>query len=121
MPKKDKQREMDLSYTYSVKEMGILIGEKIVHLFDSFIREKLGGSIFDAQAIFEKKDSITKVGCPFCKEGFLKLEKVEPDYSGGPHAVPMTLHHVGNKYEYSCSNSNCPARFYGTHTWMYID
>jgi len=116
---KEKQGKMDFPYTYSVKEMGTLMSPHTIFLFGSFIQEKLKGSMLDAVSFDEEK--ITKVGCPFCKDGFLKLVKVEPQYSGGPRRVPSVMHHVGNRYEYVCSNPKCDGRFVGTYTWMYID
>lgn len=118
--KEGKQTEMEFPYVYDIKEMGVVVYEKLVHLFDSFLRDKLGASMLDARSFFQKSEP-TKVGCPFCKKGFLRLENVQPEYSGGPHPVPMNMRHVGNKYEYGCSNSECGARFFGTYTWMHID
>jgi len=120
MEEKGKQKEMEFTYTYPVKEMGIEIASHTIHLFESFIREKLSGGRLDAEPVFQE-ERITKVGCPFCQKGFLKISKVTPQYSGGPSPVPMTMHHVGNRYEYICSNPECDAKFMGTYTWMYID
>lgn len=122
MPKKGKQAGTEITHTYEVKEMGVLMGERAIFLFDSFIQEKLGrGSRLDVQFVSREKDKTTKVGCPFCKKGLLKLDGVVPRYSGGPGSTPMIMHHVGNRYEYSCSSAGCGARFSGTYTWMYID
>jgi len=118
---KEKQEKMEFPYIYERKEMGIPgYGSKEIYLFSSFLTQKLGASQLDADPIFRKKEP-TKIGCPFCKTGFLKLESVEPNYSGGPGPVPRELKHSGNSYCYICSNGECKAIFYGSIRWLYID
>lgn len=122
MKKEEKQGKMNFSFTYKKEEMGILgYGSKEIYLFDSFLRDKLGASSLDTEPIFAKKDKLTKVGCPFCNEGFLKLDSIKPNYSGGPGRTPRTLHHSGNSYRFICSNEQCRAIFYGSIKWLYID
>lgn len=100
------QQGMNFTYTYAVEEMGVLVPQTCtVLLSDSFISKKLLGK---------------KVGCPFCKDGSLVTERQEPIYSGGPRPSSV-MHHVGNRYEYACSNSYCNGRFTGTTRWMWID
>ena len=116
---KEGQVKMDFTYTYKVEEMGTLLSPNTIFLFESFIRDKLKGNMLDIDSLGEEKT--TKVGCPFCKDGLLKLVKVEPKYSGGPRRVLSVMHHVGNKYEYICSNPDCAGKFVGTYTWTHID
>ena len=118
----EKQKEMELIYTYPVQEMGHVINQAMPHmvwLSDRFLTKKLGASSFNTIPGWK----IPKSGCPFCKEagreGFLELESVEPIFSG-VYAL-VSKHHVGNHYAYNCSNEECDARFVGTHQWMWID
>ncbi len=117
---KSGQREMKFAYTYDVKEMGKLTSPNSIYLYNSFIRDKLNPGILNTEP--KKEGEITNIGCPFCKNGFLKLSTVKPKYSGGLRGgVAHTLHHTGNWYEYVCSNPNCNGRFAGEYTWMWID
>ena len=121
MAKNDKQLKMEFTYTYPIKKMGTLIDPYTVSLFESFMEEKLNVGRFDVLSPSEKS-KFTKVACPFCKKGFLKLLSVEPRYSGGPRPMPAALYHTANHYEFVCSNNpECKGRFIGTYTWMYID
>ena len=119
------QEEMELSYTYPVEEMGNVMNQAMPHmvwLSGRFLQEKLGASLFDPLPGWERKTP--KVGCPFCKEasreGFLKLKSVEPTFSSGMHPLSRK-EHVGNHYDYKCSNQECDAEFTGVYQWMYID
>lgn len=120
----EKQTEMELPYTYPVEEMGFLpVPQSLPHLVSlsrSFLSEKLKASRFNRMPIREEK-TMTKIGCPFCNNGSLKLVKVEPQYSGGMSPTPASMQHVGNGYEYVCSNDECDARFIGTFQWAWID
>ena len=113
----EKQAKMDFTHTYPIERMGVLLRpHKMIHLFELFIREKMGASSLDE---FSPEKVITEVGCPFCKKGLLKLTGIEPKYSGGiPPPMPR---HVGNFYKYDCSNQKYGGKFFGTYTWMYID
>ena len=102
--------------------MGSLMGKDyphMIYLFSSFIGQELGmGNKF----LDERKiNTITNVCCPFCDTGSLKLSRVKANYSGGANPLPPTKHHVGNSYEFRCSNEECDARFFGSYTWMHID
>ena len=110
----EKQANQEPLNFYLEKEMGKVLGSKTMALKQSFLRDVLLPQT-------ERKDEVTKVGCPFCKEGSLKLESKKPKYSGSPRPTPTTLHHVGNDYEFSCTNLSCSGKFLGTNTWMYID
>ncbi len=102
----DSQREMNFTYTYKVEEMGTLVPQTCTILLGySFIQEKLIGK---------------RVGCPFCNVGSLVLVNQDPIYSGGPRPSGA-MHHVGDSYEYACSNPQCEGRFTGTTRWMWID
>lgn len=113
--------EMEFPQLYEIADMGTTypLTPKTIYLHPSFIRENLGGGRLSVH--FEVgKD--TNVSCPFCQEGRLQLASVEPEYSGGPRAFPPpVMHHVGNRYEFKCSNPNCDGRFVGTYQWMWID
>jgi len=81
-----KQGKLDFTYTYEAKDMGTLLSPHAIYLFESFIRKQLEGSRLDATPFNEEKT--TKVGCPFCKNGFLILVKVEPEYKCGVYETP---------------------------------
>jgi len=120
--KKSEQIEMnfpDKTDTYDVKEMGMLFYPNSIYLYNSFIRDKLNPGTLDTE--LRKEGEITNIGCPFCKNGFLKLITVKPRYSGGLGRVARTQHHTGNWYEYVCSNPDCSGKFSGEYTWMWID
>ena len=118
---KAEQAEMEFPHRYSVKEMGTLIQEKTILLFGPFIGKELKGSLLDAEPILQKEGEVTKVRCPFCESGYLKLKEVKTEYGGGLERVPSVKYHVGNEYEYICSNSNCDGKFIGSCTWIHID
>lgn len=118
----EKQLEMDLEkYRYSAEKMGITIAHHTIFLFDSLIQKKLRPCSLEIFPTLSEKEKITNIGCPFCEKGFLKLSKIEPKYSGGLGRVSSTQYHVGNNYEWVCSNPECDGKFLGDHTWMYID
>ena len=75
------------------------------------------GSSLDVRKVGE----VTSSNCPFCETGSLKLIKVDPKYSGGANPLPPTKYHVGNSYEFCCSNKECDGKFFGSYTWMHID
>jgi hypothetical protein len=106
---------------YSMDKIGKVIGEKHVFIWDSFIKDILHlGTLFDYHVIRSEKQ--TNIECPFCKEGILTLESIEPDYSGGMSSFPSrVLHHTGNSYTLICSKKECSARFFGQYHWMFID
>lgn len=115
------QLSMELPQLYSIEEMGTThpLTPKTIYLHPSFVGNKLGGG---SLVLLEEVGRGTNIGCPFCREGRLKLAAVTPEYSGGPRSFPpSTMHHVGNKYEYRCSNPECEGRFVGTYIWMHID
>jgi len=113
---------MEFIYIYPVEEMGNLISPETISLSESFLRDKLRVSPHDVSPSYlSEEKKLTKVGCPFCKEGALKLMKIEPEYSGGMREAPAVKHRVGNRYEYGCSNPACNAEFFGTYTWRLID
>lgn len=116
------QGEMNLPCTHSVGEMGILISPHTIYLHRLFLRDKLQPPIFGVGLGWHQQE-ITNIGCPFCREGFLKLEEVNPAYSGGPHPdpVPSSMHHIGNRCKYICSNDECDGIFVGIYQWMWID
>ena len=99
---------------YTPAEMGTLIDTKTIMLNGSFLEDVLMRTPL-------KVGKATEVICPFCKRGNLKLNRIEPQYSGGPSPTPTTLHRTGDTYEFSCSGLDCAGRFSGTYTWMYID
>jgi hypothetical protein len=104
----------------TIEEMGIRMGDKQLFLYDSFLSKKLNlGTFVD----FFNLPAQTNIKCPFCKDGILILTTVEPNYSGGrPSIVPYAkLHHVGNSYNFKCSDNKCKALFFGNYTWMHID
>lgn len=119
-----KQAKMEFPYTYLVEEMGSIVAPgslpHFIYLSRSFLEKKLRAFRHDRMPIREGK-AITKIGCPFCNNGFLKLTKVEPKYSGGMSLIPDRMERVGNEYEYICSNDECDARFIGTYQWAWID
>lgn len=115
------QIAIDFKERYNVEQMGRLISPNTIYLFESFMEEKLRVSGGLLASLLSEEEKTTDVGCPFCQEGFLKLTKVKPQYSGGLSKVPTTKHHVGNEYEYVCSNPKCDGRFVGSYTWMHID
>lgn len=96
---------------FFIEEMGFLVAsESLPHsvsLSSLFLTKHLGVTRFD------NTSSTTNVGCPFCKEGRLRLINVDPTVSHG--------HHVGNGYSYDCSNGSCDGTFSGSYRWMYID
>jgi len=108
---------------YPQAEMGYTIDAEEPHkvfLHESFLEEKLKASGSNLGGF--SGGTVTNVGCPFCKKGSLKLEKIQPHYAGNPRVgIPSIMHHVGNSYEFVCSNSKCDGRFSGSYTWMYID
>ena len=110
--------DMDPGHNYPVEEMGILMGPHQIFLFESFLGKVLGAGHF---SYLPEEKTLTKVGCPFCKEGFLKIVDVKSTYSGGPGRAPAIMHHTGNEYNFQCSNPSCDGKFFGTYTWMYID
>ncbi len=75
--------------TYPIKQMGTFIPTKTVLLFESFVKEHLGGTISDSSFSlhFSDKKRLTKVGCPFCKKGVLELIRVKPRYGGEPKSA----------------------------------
>ena len=117
----DKQDKITFTYSHKPEEMGYVpMPEQLPHwiyLFPSFISEK-GLSV---SRLFDGIGQLSNVTCPFCKNGVLRLAKIEPIYSGGANPHPSTLHHVGNKLEYDCSNTVCDATFSGNYRWMWID
>lgn len=121
---KEKQAAMEFTHTYKVEKMGVIMSSNMPHiifLFSSFLNDKLKASLLDADPVFRKNDGLTRVGCPFCKKGVLKIKTVKPEYSGGLARMPSTLKHTGNHYEYICSNQECDGMFVGSHTWIHID
>ncbi len=116
----DKQEKITLNYSYKSEEMGHILMLELPHwmyLFPSFISEKG----LPVSRLFDGIGQLSNVTCPFCKNGVLRLAKIEPIYSGGANPNPSTLHHVGNKLEYDCSNPVCDAIFSGDYRWMWID
>lgn len=115
-----KQLEIEFKERHTVEQMGRLISPNTIYLFESFMRKKLRlWGLLDTTLSDEEKT--TEVSCPFCQQGFLKLNKVKPEYNGGPGSAPTVKHHVGNRYEYLCSNPKCDGKFLGDYTWMHID
>ena len=116
----EKQTEMELPYTYSVEKMGFVVDPQsfphTIHLSKLFIRDELGASMFDGKPGWEKEE-VTNIGCPFCKKGRLKLIKVERVYSDDLSPTRGETKHIGNDYEYVCSNDECDGRFFGTYEW----
>jgi len=113
-----KQKEFSFTFVPKREEMGAFDDErKFVFLSEKFISEKL-----NPQQTYQNStpnEPPTNVICPFCREGRLKLKTVEPRYSGGPNNFVSKKDHVGNDYEYGCTQ--CEASFKGSVTWMYID
>lgn len=64
---------------------------------------------------------VSKVQCPFCNKGFLKLTKIEPRHSGGLRGKFGPQYHVGNDCAYICTEEGCDAAFSCKHTWMHVD
>ncbi len=98
-----------------LKEMGMEVGNKHVYFHSHFLSDKCGASQFDATDDFFFRRQ--KIVCPYCG-GIIKLVGVEPHYSGGMSAVPMTMHHSSNEYTFKC---DCGANLFGTYQWMWID
>jgi len=122
MAKRGKEQAgMSFAYTFPIEEMGILIPPTTIQLSSKFLQDELGVMRFDAHPDWQEGGKVTHVGCPFCKQGFLKLGKVEPEYRGGMDPLPQTKEHTANKYEYVCSNNECNGRFFGVYQWMWID
>lgn len=121
---KYEQLEMKFPQFFKAEEMGRVFGHTIV-LFESFVREELKErGLFDNPSwlsSLEEKEKIRNVRCPFCEKGLLKLVKVEPIYQEGIAKIPQTKQHVGNRYEYACTNPKCDGVFKGEYQWAFID
>lgn len=68
-----------------------------------------------------KVGQASKVMCPFCKKGFLKLVAIEPQHGGGLRGRFGTQKHVGDDYYYGCVEGECRATFCYNITWEHID
>lgn len=64
---------------------------------------------------------VTKVQCPFCNQGCLKLAHIEPLHSGGLRGNFGHQHYVGNDYYYTCTEEHCGATFCYHNQWKHID
>ena len=123
MPK-ERQQEMEFSYRYPVEEMGYLpVPQNLPHfvsLRPEFLREKLQAHMLFGRIPVKEEDRITKVVCPFCQKGFLKLVAIKPVLDGGPGNILIEKKHVGNTYTYVCTNDRCDGRFFGEDRWMWF-
>jgi hypothetical protein len=86
--------------------------EKHLYIFNPEISKRLPQHIIG---------QVSKVQCPFCNEGYLKLVKIEPRHSGGLRGNFGTQEHVGNDYRYGCTDENCGATFFYSCTWCHLD
>jgi hypothetical protein len=102
--------------------MGTLIGPKILHLHEWFIKNEMRATLLDTEPIFQERKKKTNIQCPFCKKGELEpSKKAEPVYSGGLRSASAVMHHTGNNYEFKCSNPACRGLFLGSVKWIRID
>ncbi len=108
------QLELSLVSRHPVKRMGRRTGEKTISLFLGFLLESLRIKVFghDQNQVGE----ISRVACPFCKKGRLRLIDIFSLYSDNKTSRPGSVYHIGNEYTYNCSN-DCGAIFTGRFTW----
>jgi hypothetical protein len=118
---------------YKLEEMGRTPFFKYpykVILYDIFLQEKIEtGELTCSTGIIFPKKKITRVGCPFCEIGLLRLISAVPQYRAGIDPwgyFDSFLNQVFNKdffihisddLKYICSNQDCQGTFYGTIHW----
>lgn len=64
---------------------------------------------------------VSEVQCLFCKNGCLKLARIEPLHSGGVIRRCGYQEHIGNICYYACTEAECGATFCYKIQWMRID
>ncbi len=99
-------------YLLKPGEMGRLGVGKSIFLSEEVLRNYLRVRPSDAEKDIGK---MTKVLCPFCEKGVLKLVSVVPEYS---ISLPQ-MYHVGNSYTYECSKE-CGGIFSGSFNNIWI-
>lgn len=107
---------IDFSYTKEDMGKGVELSvhnDKLLWLNESFIRENFN------KLIGKRKHE--KIGCPFCKKGFLKLIITKPEYSDGGIPDALTLYRIGDSYTFNCSNETCGYTFFGISIHTHIN
>ncbi len=103
-----------MSVVYATKpgRMGMVTGERSIKLSSDFLRDSLWVKLSDSEADIGK---LTKVLCPFCEKGVLRLVNLSPDYQ---MSFPQ-MYHTGNSYVYECSEE-CGGVFTGSYSNVWI-
>ena len=109
-----KQVDVEPRLICPLEKMGRLIYDKTIILKESFLTDVL-------MAASLQVGKATNVVCPFCQKGFLKLNQMEPIYSGGVHPRPAIKEHTGDTYEFICTGEDCKGKFEGTYIFKNID
>ena len=121
---KEREKSKSKLKFYTISQMGSHVSKDppMIHLSETFLTKKLGISQITLSFDSTIKES-ANIGCPCCKQGHLQLFEAKPIYEGGMFSgpVPETKKHTADDYNFKCSNQKCPATFYGSYRWMYID
>lgn len=108
------QKKFQFACVPSIEQMGKLVpGKKMILLHGRFLLNRLQPKQYYPD--YENPDEEPfNVICPFCKQGNLQLKRVEPITSNLGNPPGSFRRHIGNRYEYKCTNDKvCPAVFLG--------
>lgn len=99
------QLEFSFTRVLFVPMHGELVGKKKVRLREWFLLETMKAKQYYCD-YDNPGEPPTNIICSFCEEGRLQLKKVRP------LGNVFDSRHIGNYYQYKCTNMECNAEFF---------